>query len=121
MATATLIHAHTTQTSTHNLDYWKAMHLLNMGESTPRLLMTAVSQHPCPELLREVASHQSATAEVLERVVSTVEVQLRDASTDVNKPLIGVLEAVIRNRCACTVGLAGKARTLIESIEQEKK
>lgn len=121
MATATLIHPHhTTQTSTHNLEYWKAMHLLHMGESTPRLLMTAVSQYPCPELLREVASHQSATPEVLERVISTIEVQLREASTNVHNTLIGVLEAVIQNRGGCTVGLAGKARTLIESIEQEK-
>lgn len=113
-------HAHTTQTSTHNLEYWKAMHLLHMGESTPRLLMTVVSQYPCPELLREVAVHQSATPEVLERVVNTVEVQLRDASTNVHSTLIGVLETVIQNRGVCTVGLAGKTRTLIESIEQEK-
>lgn len=122
MATSTFIHphAHTPQASIHTLDYRKAMHLLHMGESTPRLLMIAVSQYPRPELLREVASHQSATGEVLERVVSTVETQLREASTNVHNTLIGVLEAVIQNRGGCTVGLAEKARTLIESIEQEK-
>lgn len=125
MATATLTrtHAHTSlsmDTPVHNLEYWKAMHLLNMGESTPRLLITAINQYPCTQLLHAVVTHTSTNAEVLERVVSAVEVQSMELSpTNTNVfQWVEVLEAVIANRSVCTVELATKARELIEQLEK---
>lgn len=121
MTTATMIrtHAHTSL-PTHTLEYWKAMHLLHMGESTPRLLITAVNQYPCINLLYEVVSHASTNTEVLERVVSAVEARLAESGAHTHTPTyqwVEVLEAVIGRQEVCTVELATKARELIEYIE----
>ncbi|MGP4993709.1 hypothetical protein [Glutamicibacter ardleyensis] len=124
MSTATLIRTHAPaslpmDTPVHNIEYWKAMHLLRMGESTPRLLITAVNQYPCTQLLHAVITHDSTNSEVLERVVSAVEAQSMELSpTNTNVfQWVEVLEAVIANREVCTVELATKTRELIEKLE----
>lgn len=114
---------HSNPLAPHGSGFVKAMHLISIPNATPRLLITAMNQHPCPKVVETVAYHVNADTCTLTRVVRAVEaLTWRQEAMTVcitDKQTVELLEAVIANRVACTVELATVARTLIESIEQK--
>lgn len=113
---------HSNPLSPHGSGFVKAMHLINIPNATPRLLITAMNQHPCPKVVEAVAYHANSDTCTLARVVRAVEAvtwkQEAMAVGITDKQTVELLEAVITNREHCTVELATVARNLIECIEQ---